>query len=220
LLIEADEAYRASIGACVKLAGCDVESVDGCDAAIAALGSRPFELVVWGAGADDAEDHVRRIAEMRMLTEAPLVLIAEGLGTARADLESGADQRLPKPFVPGVLVGSIRAALRKNPAPMVPPDTHVETHGMVFDGGERRLSLEDRHVDFTRREWALLLILLSHSNRYLGAHDILRLGWQTGKHGPEQVRIYVRRLRRKLEPVHPPCRLVSRRGQGYSLTFP
>ncbi len=220
LLIEADEAYRATMAACVRLAGCDVECVDTCDEAVAALGSRTFGLVVWGAASDDPEDHVRRIAEMRMLTEAPLVLIAEGLDSARVDLESGADQRLPKPFVPGALVGSVRAALRKHPAPMVPPAAHLETHGMVLDGSGRRLSLEDRHVDFTRREWDLLLILVSHSNRYLGARDILRLGWQTGEHGPEQVRIYVRRLRRKLEPVHPPCRLVSRRGQGYSLTFP
>jgi DNA-binding winged helix-turn-helix (wHTH) protein len=140
-----------------------------------ALRSQSFELVVWGTDAGDAEHRFERIAEVRMLTEAPLILIAEGFDTARTDLESGADHR--------------------------------------------RLSLEDRHIEFTRREWDLLLILVSHADRYLGAHDILRLGWQTGDHGPEQVRIYIRRLRRKLDPADLPCRLVSRRGQGYSLTF-
>jgi DNA-binding response OmpR family regulator len=219
LLIEADDAYRASIAACMRLAGCETDSVPDLGQAMEALRSQSFELVVWGTDAGDAEHRFERIAEVRMLTEAPLILIAEGFDTARTDLESGADQRLPKPFVPGALVGSIRAALRKSPVPIVPPAAHVETHGMVLDGDDRRLSLEDRHIEFTRREWDLLLILVSHADRYLGAHDILRLGWQTGDHGPEQVRIYIRRLRRKLDPADLPCRLVSRRGQGYSLTF-
>jgi DNA-binding response OmpR family regulator len=90
---------------------------------------------------------------------------------------------------------------------------------MVLDGDTRSLTYAHRHADFTRREWDLLLILFGHANRFLGAHDILSLGWQTGEHGPEQVRIYVRRLRRKLQPMELPCQLVSRYGKGYSLTL-
>ena len=219
LLIEADDAYRASISACIELAGCNVETVVVPSQAMEELGRRRFDLVIWGADAHDADRRVQLLAELRLLTESPLVLIAEGFETARSDLESGADQRLPKPFIPGALVGAIHAALRKSTSAFLPPSSHVETHGMVLDGDQRSLTFANRHADFTRREWELLLILFGHANRYLGAHDILSLGWQTGEHGPEQVRIYVRRLRRKLEPMDLPCRLVSRHGQGYSLTL-
>ena len=220
LLIEADDAYRATITACILLAGCNVEWVGGPSQATTELGRRRFDLVVWGADPQDAGRRVQLLAELRLLTESPVVLIAEGFDTARVDLESGADQRLPKPFVPGALVGAIHAALRKSTSAFVPPAVRVETHGMVLDGDVRSLTFANRRVDLTRREWDLLIILYGHANRFLGAHDILSLGWQTGEHGPEQVRIYVRRLRRKLEPMSLPCRLVSRHGSGYSLTLP
>lgn len=219
LLIEADDAYRASMSACIRLAGCNVETVATPSQGMAELGRRRFDLVVWGSDAHDADRRMQLLAELRLLTESPLVLIAEGFETARTDLESGADQRLPKPFIPGALVGAIHAALRKSTSAFLPASTHVETHGMVLDGDTRSLTYAHRHADFTRREWDLLLILFGHANRFLGAHDILSLGWQTGEHGPEQVRIYVRRLRRKLQPMELPCQLVSRYGKGYSLTL-
>jgi two-component system KDP operon response regulator KdpE len=219
LLIEADDAYRASMSACIRLAGCNVETVAAPAQALEELGRRRFDLVVWGADARDADRRMQMLSELRLLTESPLVLIAEGFETARTDLESGADQRLPKPFIPGALVGAIHAALRKSTSAFVPPSAHVESHGMVLDGDTRSLTYATRHVDFTRREWDLLLILFGHVNRYVGAHDILSLGWKTGEHGPEQVRIYVRRLRRKLEPMDLPCRLISQHGKGYSLTL-
>ena len=184
------------------------------------LGRHRFDLVVWGADAQDADGRMQLLAKLRLLTESPMVLIAEGFETARIDLESGADQRLPKPFIPGALVGAIHAAMRKSTAAFIPPATHVETHGMLLDGDMRSLTFANRRVDLTRREWDLLLILFGHANRFLAAHDILSLGWQTGEHGPEQVRIYVGRLRRKLEPMRLPLRLVSQHGKGYSLTLP
>jgi len=90
---------------------------------------------------------VQLLAELRLLTESPLVLIAEGFETARSDLESGADQRLPKPFIPGALVGAIHAALRKSTSAFLPPSSHVETHGMVLDGDQRSLTFANAGHD-------------------------------------------------------------------------
>jgi DNA-binding response OmpR family regulator len=95
----------------------------------------------------------------------------------------------------------------------------MEVRGMVLDSEGRQLSMRGRHVELTRQEWDLLLILVSHPNRFLRAREIVRLGWRTGQYGSDQVRIYVRRLRRKMEPMLLPCSIVSRHGQGYSLAF-
>jgi DNA-binding response OmpR family regulator len=218
-LIEADEAYRAVIGACVRLTGCRTQSVRTPSVAYTALARRRFDLVVWGAAEADSERHGAIISELRLRTEAPLVLIASEFGTVQWDFEAGADQYLPKPFVPGALVGSIQAALRRSMSPIVPAAVRMEVRGMVLDSEGRQLSMRGRHVELTRQEWDLLLILVSHPNRFLRAREIIRLGWRTGQYGPEQVRIYVRRLRRKLEPMALPCSIVSRHGQGYSLAF-
>jgi len=219
LLIEADEAYRAAIAASVKLAGCRVEEVATPDLAFPALDHRNFDIVVWGVSTADANRRSEVISEVRLRTEAPLVLVDGSTEMAQLELETGADQWVAKPFVPGVLVGSVRAALRKSSSSIMQVATRVEVRGMVLDGKTRRLLVGADVVTFTRQEWELLSILFSHPNRFLGAREILRLGWRAGDHGSEQLRTYVHRLRLKLEPVNVPCRLLSQHGQGYCLDF-
>jgi len=219
LLIETDEAYRAVITASLQLAGCRVEHAETADMALPALERRSYDLVVWGVSNGDSCRRSEVISEVRLRTEVPLVLVDGGSDVAQLDLESGADQWLPKPFVPGALIGAVRAALRKAPSPVVGVATRVEVRGMVLDGKTRRLAAGGSEVTFTRQEWSLLSILVSNPNRFLGAREILRLGWRAGDHEAEQLRTYVRRLRQKLETLELPCHLVSEHGQGYCLAF-
>lgn len=219
LLIETDEAYRAVITASLRLAGCRVEQATTADVALPALERRSYDLVVWGVSTGDSRRRGEVISEVRLRTEVPLVLIDGGTEAAQFDLEAGADQWLPKPFVPGALIGAVRAALRKSASPVVGVASRVEMRGMVLDGKTRQVSCGERTVALTRQEWDLLSILVSYPNRYLAAREILRLGWRAGDHEAEQLRTYVRRLRQKLEPLEVPCQLLSEHGQGYCLAF-
>ena len=219
LLIEADEAYDATIAACMSIAGCEVQHVTAVDLALPVLDRNQFDVVVWGVPIPDPLSRHQSITELRLHTEAPLVLVAVGFDTAQEDLEAGADQRLPKPFVPGALVGAMRAALRKTKAPVVPVTWPLEIRGMALDGNARTLTFKGAEAAFTRQEWDLISILVEHPNRYLTAREVLHLGWHAGEYGPQEVRMYMRKLRRKLEPLRLPCSLVSRHGYGYCLTF-
>jgi DNA-binding response OmpR family regulator len=207
------------IAACIRLTGCRVKHVVDAGDALPALEQETFDLVVWGVAATDVRERGDVVGELRERTAAPLVLIDGGSEMAQLDLEAGADQWLPKPFVPGALVGSLRAVMRNWGASVVQVPLRVEIRGMVLDGTSRRLAFAGGEASLTRQEWSLLTILVSHPNRFLGAREIVRLGWRAGEHGPEQLRTYVRRLRLKLEPMSLPCRLVSQHGQGYCLNF-
>jgi two-component system, OmpR family, alkaline phosphatase synthesis response regulator PhoP len=121
--------------------------------------------------------------------------------------------------VPSALVGSVRAALRSSASPSPSFGARLEIRGMVLDGELRSLRFDGRKVEFTHQEWDLLIILAGHPNHYLGAREILRQGWRTGEHGTEQVRIYIRRLRHKVDPMDLPFKLLSRHGQGYCMSF-
>jgi DNA-binding response OmpR family regulator len=90
---------------------------------------------------------------------------------------------------------------------------------MVLDGMTKKLRVGEAELALTRQEWRLLYILASHPNRYLGAREILRLGWQAGEHGSDQLRTYVHRVREKIAPMQLPCRLISQHGSGYCLMF-
>jgi DNA-binding response OmpR family regulator len=220
LLIEEDEAYRAVVEACVRLAGCRVDWAPSPGLALPMLERQRFDLVIWGVSTLHGDRRGEVIPEFRLGTEAPLIVLDDVSQNARLDLEAGADQWLHKPFAPGALLGSIRAALRKPAASIIDAASHVEIQGMVLDGRRRNLAFDGQDVAFTRQEWGLLSILVSHPNRFLGSREIIRLGWQVGGHAPEQLRTYVRRLRNKFEPLDLPCRLLSQHGQGYSLVFP
>jgi DNA-binding response OmpR family regulator len=219
LLIEADEAYGAAIAACLRLAGCRVDLVGDPRGAFPALDRQKFDVVVWGVSALEQDHRSQVISEVRLRTEAPLVLVDGSVEMAQLGLETGADQWVPKPFVPGALVGSVRAALRKSASSIMLVASRLEIRGMVLDGKRRRLTFSGRGITLTRQEWDLLSILVSHPDRFLGAREILRLGWRAGDHGSEQLRTYVHRLRQKFEPLDLPCRLASQHGQGYCLSF-
>jgi DNA-binding response OmpR family regulator len=89
--------------------------------------------------------------------------------------------------------------------------------GCTFDREGRTVRFDGGHLAFTTQEWDLLAIFLSHPNRFLTAREIIRLGWRAGAHEVDQIRIYVRRLRQKLEPPGIPCHLVSQHNRGYCL---
>jgi DNA-binding response OmpR family regulator len=219
LLIESDEPYRAVMAACLRLAGCGVVQAAGVGDALTALELRSFDLVVWGVADGDRVRRQELMGELRLRSQAPLIMVDGGSDTAQADLEGGADQWLPRPFVPGALVGSIRASLRKSASSAMRLIPRLEVRGMVLDGRKRRLEYAGSEVFFTRQEWDLLSILISHPERFLAAQEILLLGWRAGEHAAEQLRTYVHRLRQKLGPLNLPCQLLSQHGQGYCLTF-
>jgi two-component system KDP operon response regulator KdpE len=217
LVIEADEAYRATIDACATLAGCTTEHADGAHV-VQALEERPVDVIVWGAARAGRAVTADDLFDLRLHSDAAVVLLDHRPESAQTDLEAGADQWLAKPFDPGRLVGTLHAALRQAQA-AVPRPSRREIGGLLLDGPSRRLQVAGREVFLTRQEWNLLTILAEHPNRFLSAREILRLGWHAGYHAADEIRTYVRRLRQKLAGLNAPCSLVSEHGRGYRLTF-
>jgi two-component system, OmpR family, response regulator len=216
LIVDADEAYRAVIETCVRLAGCRAEVVDDLKTGLARLDDGSFDVLIWGSGPEEDRPS-ETVALLHTRTNAQVILLADHFDAAQPAYEAGAGQVLPKPFIPSALVGALKASLRRSPSLMMHLASRVEIKGMTFDGAERSLQLNGAHISFTTQEWDLLAIFLSNPNRFLTAHEVIRLGWRAGVHEVEQLRTYVRRLRQKLEPLGIPFRLVSQHNRGYCL---
>ncbi len=216
LIIEADEAYRAVIETCVRLAACRAEAVSGLQSALPKLEGESFDALIWGIEPED-DRWSELVSQLGARTNARVLLLADHFEAAQAADQGAIDQILPKPFVPSALVGALKAALRRSPSLMMHLASRVEIKGMTFDGEKRTLTFNGEQVSFTVQEWDLLAVFLSHPNRFLSVREIIRLGWRAGVHEAEQLRIYVRRLRLKLEPLDIPCRLVSQHNRGYCL---
>src|ERR1700680_2024785 len=94
-----------------------------------------------------------------------------------------------------------------------------ELHGVWLDPAGRMIRHEGREVALTKREFQLLQFLLDHPHRFFTTSQILGQAWADPALFPEEVRNYVRRLRKILVDLAIPADLVNKPGPGYSLVF-
>lgn len=94
---------------------------------------------------------------------------------------------------------------------------HLELAGLEFDPYARVLTAGGRTQHLTRREAQLLDWLLENPGKFFTSRTLIERAWQDPKLASEQVRTYVVRLRRKLEEINAPARLVTRARHGYAL---
>jgi DNA-binding response OmpR family regulator len=94
-----------------------------------------------------------------------------------------------------------------------------ELQGLWLDPEGRMVRHQGREVALTKREFQLLQFLLDHPHRYFTTSQILGQAWAEPALFPEEVRNYVRRVRKILVDLAIPVDLVNKPGRGYSLVF-
>jgi hypothetical protein len=96
---------------------------------------------------------------------------------------------------------------------------HRELAGVDVDETAGVLYGADGAISLTTRESQLLTFLLQRPDRYFPPNALAAQAWHDPRLAAEQVRSYVVRLRRLLAEARVACRIDSRRGLGYMLTF-
>jgi two-component system phosphate regulon response regulator PhoB len=76
-----------------------------------------------------------------------------------AGLELGADDYIPKPFSPRVLVARVRAVLRRRGSAVADKDAPVRIHELVIHPGRHEVLLAGRPISLTYTEFRLLHFL-------------------------------------------------------------
>jgi DNA-binding response OmpR family regulator len=94
-----------------------------------------------------------------------------------------------------------------------------DLHGLLLDPTGRVIRYKGGEATLTAREFQLLKFLLDHPRRYYTVDQILKQAWAEPALFPEEVRNYVRRVRKILVALEIPCDLINRPGRGYSLKF-
>ena len=94
-----------------------------------------------------------------------------------------------------------------------------DLQGLWLDPTGRMIRHKGQNVSLTKREFQLLQFLLSHPHRYFTTTQILGQAWADPALFPEEVRNYIRRLRKILVDLAIPVDIVNKPGRGYSLIF-
>ncbi len=148
----------------------------------------------------------------------PTLVLSARLETADkiAALDLGADDYLTKPFDGDELLARLRVVLRRTGART---DGLIEHRAFKIDPGFHRATLDDRLLDLTPREFALLSALAAGQGRVVTHRVLLTSVWgEAHADDLEYLRVAIRSLRRKVEAVPAtPTLILNEPGVGYRL---
>jgi two-component system, OmpR family, KDP operon response regulator KdpE len=165
----------------------------------------------------DRHGAIRRI---RALSEVPILVLS-----ARADeqdtvsaLDAGADDYLVKPLSAGEFLARVRVALRHGRARRAPHVGPVRVSELEVDLLRREVYLRGQLLALTPTDYKLLSLLARNLGRVVPRQQLLHEAWGPNARDPHYLRVYMARLRRKLDPERAGTRyIVTEAGVGYRL---
>lgn len=216
LLAEDDASLGEGIRTALKRAAFAVDWVKDGPGALAAIKDGNIDLVVLDLGLPRV-DGIEIIRQVRAAGGSVpiLVLSARERSSDRTlGLDVGADDYLGKPFDTAELLARVRALLRRSAGRAQPT---LESGALRLDPARLAATWHGRPLDLTRREFALLRLLMEQRGRPMARETIQRhlYGWEEDV-ASNAVDVHVHQLRRKLEP----SLIRTVRGIGYAIDLP
>ncbi len=205
---------RTSLGA----QGWRVTEVASGAETLAAIARGGADVLLLDLGLPDTDglDLIRRLRDGGSTVPIVVLSAREDERGKVAALDLGADDYVTKPFGMAELVARLRTAIRHR--------LQQEGAVPVFVSGDLSVDLVRRlvtrggvEIHLSPREWDILHLLVTYAGRVLTHRLILGKLWGAGG-DVQQLRVYVRQLRQKLEPdPERPVHIVTETGVGYRL---
>lgn len=189
--------------------------VGTCAEARDALAETNYDVIILDLSLPDG-DGLSLLAEWRRagFNEAVLILSARDTVEDRIKgLDIGADDYLPKPFSFDELLAHVRSLLRRQSTVKQTVITH---RSVRLDLLGHTVKLEERAIDLTSREFALLEIFMQNAGRTLTRSYISERIWP-GLTDTNLLDVYMSRLRNKLEASLSEPLFKTVRGVGYRM---
>lgn len=216
LVIEDDPRIAGVVAEAFAAEGRRVEHCDsGEDGLYRAAGGR-FEAIVLDVllPAFSGFEICQRLREQEVTTPILMLTCRDRNEDVVRGLRLGADDYMTKPFSTAELAARVEALIRRSQGFGRP---RTLRHGqLALDPRARRVTIDQRPVALTAREFDLLAFFLRHPDRAVTRETLLAEVWSEEEdHTLNVVDVYVSYLRRKLGPSGAEIRTV--RGYGYIL---
>lgn len=215
VLIVEDQVYLAeAIQTGLRREAITADIVHDGDAALALVDVNDYDLLILDRDIPGTHgDEVCRILASREIAPSILMLTAaRRLGEKVAGFELGADDYLSKPFEFPELVARLRALNRRGGRARPPV---LEAAGVRLDPFRREVYRDGRLVRLSRKEFAVLEVLLSADGGVVSAETLLEKAWDENTDPfTNAIRVTISTLRRKLGE---PWVITTLPGVGYRI---
>jgi len=183
--------------------GYEVRVASDGESALDTFNDWPPDLVITDLSMPNM-DGLELCRRLRLVSQVPIIVLSvKGEERVKVDaLDAGADDFVTKPFGIEELLARIRAALRRAPSAVDGSATTVlEAGDFRLDLETRSVSVQDREIRLTPKEFDLLAHLIGHPGKVLTHRALLTAIW--GGNYAEQteyLRVFIGQLRKKIEP--------------------
>lgn len=218
LLIEDEQPIRDMIRFALSREGIDMVEAADVDSARRVLSSCLPDLILldWMLPEISGIKFLKEIRKKQELAKIPVIML-----TAKADeedkivgLEAGADDYVTKPFSPKELVARIRAVNRRVQGTDTDDNIHIGL--LAINTSAHTVKCNGETIHLGPIEYRLLVFLVSHPGRVYSRSSLLNNVWSGLLDVEERtVDVYIRRLRKTLQPFGCEEMIKTVRGAGY-----
>jgi len=203
LVVDDDTAILRLLSTNLKARGYEVITATDGEEALDAVQKDYIDLIILDIMMPKV-DGVQVCRHIREWSDIPIIILS-----ARGDendkvkcLELGADDYLTKPFGIAELMARINTAFRhRGDASVAPTQSSFTCDGLEINFPKRRVTVKGKEITLTPTEYSLLQQLAVNSDKVLTHSMLLHSVWGTEYSSEkEYLRVFVGRLRRKLEP--------------------
>ena len=221
LIVDDDPAILRLLSTNLKARGYEVSSAANGEESLEAVQCNFIDLIILDIMMPkvDGVEVCRRIREW---SDVPIIMLsAKGDEKDKVKcLELGADDYLTKPFGIAELMARINTAFRHRGDPTVAPaQPNFALGSLEINFAKRRVTVDGKEITLTPTEYSLLQHLAVNADKVLTHSMILQSVWGNEYSSEkEYLRVFVGRLRRKLEPDQQnPKYIQTVPGVGYHL---
>ena len=220
LFVEDEDSISGPFSSTLKREGFEVKVAESLAEARTA---EAFDLVLLDLMLPDGDgrDFARELRASG--SEVPIIILtARGTELERVvGLELGADDYVVKPFSGAEVIARMRAVLRRV-KPSTPAVTDLEVGSLRVELGARRVYLEGSELSLSRKEFDLLVELMSHAGEVVTREDLISRVWDENWFGSTKtLDVHVGWLRGKLgDDASAPRWVHTVRGVGFRFTGP
>lgn len=168
---------------------------------LAMAATREPDLVILDLGLPDRDGH-EVLSELRQWSQVPVLMLS--VRSAETEkvraLDAGANDYVTKPFGIQELMARLRALLRDRAlAGAEEAHPRYDDGRLGIDLARREVMLDGSPLSLTRKEYAVLALLLRHAGRVVTQQQLLREVWGASHVRDSQyLRIVIGKLRQKL----------------------